>query len=107
MACISVNLYYNQLPDRGKIASPDYVLPIFSSDGKKESALLYCMDSHSYSKLKDIKGYDWFKLNQINWYKEQSEMYKDKNVGNSLPALAFFHIPLPEYVEATDRKSVV
>lgn len=94
---------YNQLPDRGEIASPDYVLPIFSSDGKKESALLYCMDSHSYSKLKDIKGYDWFKFNQISWYKEQSEMYKDKNGGNSLPALAFFHIPLPEYVEATSN----
>ena len=47
----------NLLPDRGTVLSPDYVLTVKSSSNvKKDAALLYCMDSHSYSPLKDVKG---------------------------------------------------
>ena len=50
----------NLLPDRGTVLSPDYVLTVKSSSNlKKDAALLYCMDSHSYSPLKDVKGYAW------------------------------------------------
>jgi len=91
----------NLLPDRGTALSPDYVLTVkSSSDSKKDAALLYCMDSHSYSPLKDVKGYNWLTFDQINWYRQQSAAYKAQNGGQPLPALAFFHIPLPEYHEA-------
>ena len=91
----------NLMPDRGTALSPDYVLTVkSSSDSKKDAALLYCMDSHSYSPLKDVKGYNWLTFDQINWYREQSAAYKTQNSGQPLPALAFFHIPLPEYHEA-------
>ena len=47
----------NLMPDRGSVLSPDYVLTVkASSDAKKDAAILYCMDSHSYSPLKDGKG---------------------------------------------------
>ena len=50
----------NLLPDRGTVLSPDYVLTVKSSSNvKKDAALLYCMDSHSYSPLKDVKGYEY------------------------------------------------
>ena len=50
----------NLMPDRGMALSPDYVLTVkSSSDSKKDAALLYCMDTHSYSPLKDVKGYNW------------------------------------------------
>ena len=91
----------NLLPDRGTVLSPDYVLTVKSSSNlKKDAALLYCMDSHSYSPLKDVKGYAWLTFDQINWYRQQSAAYKVQNGGQPLPALAFFHIPLPEYAEA-------
>ena len=91
----------NLLPDRGTVLSPDYVLTVKSSSNvKKNAALLYCMDSHSYSPLKDVKGYAWLTFDQINWYRQQSAAYKAQNGGLPLPALAFFHIPLPEYNEA-------
>ncbi|QIU94232.1 metallophosphoesterase family protein [Bacteroides faecium] len=91
----------NLLPDRGTALSPDYVLTVkSSSDSKKDAALLYCMDTHSYSLLEDVKGYDWLTFDQINWYRQQSAAYKAQNGGQPLPALAFFHIPLPEYHEA-------
>ena len=91
---------YNIQPDRGSVESPDYVLTVKSSDGKKDASVLYCLDSHSYSKLPDVKGYDWLTFDQVNWYRQQSAAFTAKNNGKPLPALAFFHIPLPEYKEA-------
>lgn len=96
---------FNTHPDRGGAESPDYVLTLKSSDGKKDAALLYCLDSHSYSKLPDVKGYDWFTLDQVNWYRQQSATYTAKNAGQPLPALAFFHIPLPEYNQAASDEN--
>lgn len=91
----------NLLPERGDALSPDYVLTVKSSSSpQKDAALLYCIDSHSYSPLKDVNGYAWITFDQINWYRQQSAAYKAQNGGQPLPALAFFHIPLPEYHEA-------
>ena len=67
---------FNIQPDRGGVESPDYVLTLKSSDGKKDAALLYCMDSHSYSKLPDVKGYDWLTFDQVNWYRRQSARFR-------------------------------
>ena len=98
----------NLLPDRGTVLSPDYVLTVKSSSNvKKNAALLYCMDSHSYSPLKDVKGYAWLTFDQINWYRQQSAAYKAQNGGQPLPALAFFHIPLPEYNEAARTENAI
>lgn len=99
----------NLLPDRGTALSPDYVLTVKSSSAAdKDAVVLYCMDSHSYSPLKDVKGYAWFTFDQINWYRQQSAAYTKQNGGKPLPALAFFHIPLPEYNEAaTDENAIL
>ncbi len=99
----------NLLPDRGTSLSPDYVLTVkSSSDAKKDGFVLYCMDSHAYSPMKDVKGYAWFTFDQINWFLNQSAAYTSQNGGVKLPALAFFHIPLPEFNEAaTDRNAII
>ncbi len=76
----------------------NYILEIKGNDGKKTKAVLYCMDSRAYSTLKPaVDGYGWFTFDQIDWYRRQSEKYTSGNNGTPLPALAFFHIPLPEY----------
>ncbi|WP_291530224.1 metallophosphoesterase family protein [Bacteroides sp. UBA939] len=98
---------YNIQPDRGAVDSPDYILPLKSSDGKKDAAVLYCLDSHSYSKLPDVKGYGWLTFDQVNWYRRQSADYTAKNGGKPLPALVFFHIPLPEYNEAASNENTI
>lgn len=98
---------FNLHPDRGGVDSPDYVLTVKSADGKKDAALLYCLDSHSYSKIPGVKGYDWLTFDQVNWYRAQSAAYTARNGGEPLPALAFFHIPLPEYNEAASNESAI
>lgn len=72
------------------------------------SAILYCLDSHAYPQIKGIGGYAWFQPDQVDWYRKQSAAYTILNEGKPLPALAFFHIPLPEYVDmARDRDALV
>ena len=99
----------NLLPDRGEVSSPDYVLAIkSSSDAKTDVALVYCLDSHAYSPLSDVGGYAWFTFEQINWYRQQSTVYRMKNNNRPLPALAFFHIPFPEYnMAASDENAIM
>lgn len=89
------------MPDRTGDTAPDYVLTVMSSkDKNKDAALLYCMDSHSYTKIKSVPGYDWIKFGQIAWYRDKSREFTERNGGVPLPALAFFHIPIPEYRDA-------
>ncbi|NDV66793.1 metallophosphoesterase family protein [Bacteroides sp. 224] len=98
---------YCMMPDRGESSSPDYVLEVKASTGGSKAALLYCMESNTYSKVKGIKGYGWFSLDQVMWYKKQSERYTLENNGTPFPALAFFHIPLPEYATAVENQNAI
>ncbi|MDR1274068.1 MAG: metallophosphoesterase family protein, partial [Odoribacteraceae bacterium] len=76
----------------------NHILEIKDQGNKKVMALLYCMDSHAYSQMKPaVEGYDWFSFDQIQWYRKASAKYTAGNKGIPLPALAFFHIPFPEY----------
>ncbi len=92
-----ISKYYKNNITGDYESSSDYVLKIYSSkDSKKCSGILYCMDSHSYAQDKNIGGYAWFTLQQLNWYRNVSNDIKTEEKSN-LPALAFFHIPLPEF----------
>lgn len=78
----------------------NYTLEIKSSDSDDVKAILYFFDSNAYTKDGDkaeLGDYDWIKFDQINWYREVSKKYTKLNDNQPLPALAFFHIPLPEY----------
>ena len=98
----------NVQPDRGEQVSPDYVLTVHSSDGKvRDAAVLYFFDSHSYSKLKDVKGYDWLTFDQVENYRSLSASFTEANGGRPLPALSFFHIPLPEYNQAASDEGAI
>ncbi len=76
------------------------IVPLYGSIAKdKVEALLYCIDSNDYQSNKLYGAYDWIHFNQIEWYRQQSAKFTEANGGKPLPALAFFHIPLPEYKE--------
>lgn len=75
----------------------NYVLPVLGSNNEQAAALLYCLDSGAYSENPLVPGYDWIRHNQVQWYIQQSQEWKARVQGVVLPAIAFFHIPLPEY----------
>lgn len=77
----------------------DYFLQIEGRDGRPKWTL-YFMDSGFVNSNAKIGGYDYLKRSQINWYVDQAVRIKEEY--GDLPALAFFHIPLPEYNELWD-----
>lgn len=89
----------------GISGTTNFILPIKSADEKKDAEILYVFDSHSYSSLKDIKGYDYIHYDQIQWYRENSQKYTLNNNKKPIPSLAFFHIPLPEYNQAASDET--
>ena len=84
----------------------NYTLSIKSADGKRDAAAIYIFDSHSYSQMENVKGYDWIKHDQVAWYLERSKAFTTANGGQPLPALAFFHIPLPEMRDMTQNQNI-
>lgn len=77
----------------------NYIVELKGHNNRKNEALIYIIDSHAYSPLheKGITGYDWIKHDQVEWYLKESKIHTEENGGEALPALAFFHIPIPEY----------
>lgn len=88
----------NQLTPSGELA--DIILPIRSYDKANDKAFIYLMDSNDYSPIKGVEGYGWFSRNQIDWFVETSKTINP----TKQPALAFFHIPLPEYTTAWNQR---
>ncbi|MEZ4969480.1 MAG: metallophosphoesterase family protein [Flavobacteriaceae bacterium] len=101
------NLNYCLNNDQGETyGNSNFVYPVRGRDSKNQ-ALIYIMDSNAYSTLKpEVDGWGWFDNSQVSWYKEKSKEFTRKNNDKPLPAIAFFHIPLPEYYQAWKNKKV-
>ncbi|WNR44064.1 metallophosphoesterase family protein [Paenibacillus roseipurpureus] len=82
----------------------NYRLTIYDGDGQNK-VNLYFLDSGAYSPLPHIGGYDWIRSDQIDWYRKESLATRADSGDQPLPALAFFHIPLPEYQLMWDTKT--
>lgn len=80
-------------------------LPVFASKGNAMPWAIYLFDSHAYTNDTTLGYYDWIKNDQIQWYRKQSEAYSHKQ-GKQIAALAFFHIPLPEFELVRNQKNV-
>eukprot|EP00898_Chlorokybus_atmophyticus_P003577 jgi/Chlat1/421/Chrsp10S01471 len=73
------------------------------SDNKPKHAL-YLFDSGAYnnsgpSVFGGDGGYDWVHYDQVAWYATTSKRLT-KREGRQIPAVAFWHIPIPEYETA-------
>lgn len=84
----------------------NYVLPV-ADESTDAAALIYCFDSNDYPEQAKYGHYDWIHFDQIAWYRKTSHIYKHANNKEPIPALAFFHIPLPEYNHVIGRNTTV
>ncbi|MDR2564272.1 MAG: metallophosphoesterase family protein [Prevotellaceae bacterium] len=85
----------------------NFILPIASHSSEKTCFVMYFFDSNAYSTIEGVKGYDYIHFDQIEWYRNQSSIRTANNNGEPIPAVAFFHIPLPEYnAAAADEQTV-
>lgn len=79
----------------------NYVIEVQGSQDNPAAAL-YFLDSGSYAPA-PLDGYDWIRGSQIDWYVQNSQRLSADH-GAPLPSLAFFHIPLPEYIEVWNEQ---
>lgn len=97
------NLTEDEVPEISGVGN--YVLTLRSSDGSRDAAALYCLDSNTYSTIEGVKGYDYIKFDQIQWYMQKCAGFTRANGDRPLPSLAFFHIALPEYNQAASDEN--
>lgn len=84
----------------------NHAIPIYGSQAKEKIAsVLYCIDSNDYPETDELGHYDWIHFSQIEWYRSQSKTFTEKNGGKAVPALAFFHIALPEFRNLVGKES--
>ncbi len=79
----------------GKSSTKDgsFLLPIYVNNSDIKAMALYFFDSGSYISNGD---YDTVSAAQVAWYNEQSAALRAENGNQSLPSVAFCHIPVPE-----------
>ena len=95
----------------------NFVLPVWSEDGEKIKFNIWGLDSHDslsdYVKQYNLNpdmwfykfddplhpggNYDTIKFTQIMWYWQKS-LEIEKAMGEKVPGLMCFHIPLPEFI---------
>lgn len=75
----------------------NYALRIKPYSGETDAAVLFFFDSGIVAP-ELIGGYAWIAHSQVDWYVRESRQFAELP-GGPLPALAFLHIPLPEYKE--------
>ena len=82
----------------------NFVLPVFSRDAAAPApaAALYFFDSGSYSPT-GLGRYGWVTHEQIGWYRDVARGPGPRRGEPAAAALAFLHIPLPEFDEVWDR----
>lgn len=93
-------------PDLG--SGGNYVVTVQSGHSESVAAALYFLDSGAYTTDRKRFGfYAWVPQERIAWYRRESRALTEARGGVPLPALAFFHIPLPEYREAASAPDLV
>lgn len=92
------------LNDKSTLNESVFNIPVRGSRSDAVASVIWCMDSGDGSTVKDVKGYGWISPEQIEWYNRESRAFTEANNGVPLPALAFYHIPVPEYDEAIATK---
>ncbi len=96
--------YVGERGPRDITGAGNCVIPVYGSKQKnKAEALIYCFDSNDYQPQDGYGFFDWIHHDQIDWYRKESAKYTKENGGKALPALACFHIPLPEYAEVVKQ----
>jgi len=104
-----VNGTYDYKYNLNKAPPPDlrngdsvFDIEVPSHDGTS-AAVLYFLDTMA-NEACNVPGKDsgtgCLDSTQVAWYDKMSEKYRQQRQGQPLPAVAFFHVPISEYIDA-------
>ncbi len=90
---------FKDIQDDDVMGNANFAINLMDGNSIKEQIII--MDSNRYHYGYYI-GYDYFKQNQIDWYSDLVDYTTSKNNGKVVDSIMFFHIPLPEWVDAVN-----
>lgn len=97
--------HYNIEPAKHIKGVSNYLVEVKNANSPKTEALLYCMDSNDYDSIAGKRAYAGFSPDQVEWYRKNSKEQTRNNHQQPIPSLAFFHIPLLEYADLSDKST--
>jgi 3',5'-cyclic AMP phosphodiesterase CpdA len=87
-------------PTADPLGTSNYILPVLSSYPEAKSSpayLLWMFDTRKAGCDGVEKSYGCIGQSQLAWFENQSQKFVNSD-GSKIPGSAFFHIPLPEYM---------
>ena len=94
------------LPEKAQVSAyGDYNLTVKQTDGDKDALNLWLIYSGNRAEPKYNSRYDFVKTEQLDWYKNRAASLRAEN-GETVPAILFQHIPVPEEYRLLKRRSV-
>lgn len=78
------------------------VLTILGENTDSVKGAVYFFNSGSSYKDRSLSEYDNIHFNQVSWYMNKSDNLTKRDEGVPLPAIAYFHISLPEYKQLAE-----
>ena len=100
----SVKGNVNTPDDKGISGCSNDVLTLSGPEGIER--VFYLLDSGNRAEFGGVKSWGYVHSDQIAWYRAHSAAFA-KSAGKPVPALAFFHIPVPEFFDALADKGKV
>ena len=102
----ATNEYSLRSESVGISGTANFRLPVYSSQNSSQlNAHLWVLDSGSYG-CEDVEGgYGCIETDVVEWYNEQSQIVKDE-YGTNVHHLAYFHIPLPEWLNVYNEEEI-
>jgi predicted MPP superfamily phosphohydrolase len=95
LAASGKNSLYNEVKDN-VFGDSNYFINV-KKDGKTVWQI-YSIDSNSNEIEDGSNVYDYIHDDQVEWFKKETALAKTNNGGVTVPSLAYYHIPLWEYV---------
>lgn len=84
----------------------NFRIPIYASKNESQlAAHLWIFDSGAHDCEGNSDSYGCIEKNVITWYDEESLRIK-KQHGENITHLAFYHIPIPEYMEVYNNQEI-
>ena len=96
----------NAVYERGLTGGGNKHLLIWNAAGDRPVYCVWLMDSNEYFQDGKQRPYDWIHSDQVAWYTRKSAEL-EKTHGAKIPALMFFHIPLPEFTEMAMKAKII
>ena len=94
--------YFKDIQDDDVFGNCNFAVNVMKDSHVFEQLIM--MDSNRYCYNPKYMGYDYFKQDQIDWYKRLMQ-HNVNEYGGIVDSLMFYHIPLPEINDAWDKRN--